>query len=186
MFKNMTVSTSSKDILYRTVLISLGSNLPEKHTTPSLLIDDVVNSLSVYNHVINKVSRAWTSRAWPNENDPLYINVVISTLVTVEPRIILHHLQAVEKKFGRERSYKNAPRTLDLDIIAYDDLVITTDDLIVPHPRAHERAFVMGPLCDIEPKWRHPISGLEATALFKAARIGRDAYPLTEDVWPTL
>jgi len=72
----------------------------------------------------------------------------------------------------------NAPRTLDLDLIAYGRQVSEGPGLVVPHPRAAERLFVMGPLAEIAPSWRHPLTGRTAAELAASATVGRDARPL--------
>jgi 2-amino-4-hydroxy-6-hydroxymethyldihydropteridine diphosphokinase len=94
------------------------------------------------------------------------------------PLQLLGTLQQVEREFGRQRSIPNAPRTLDLDLIAFGREIMTTPELDLPHPRAEERLFVMGPLAEIAPDWRHPISNRTAAELAAAASIGRDAHPL--------
>jgi 2-amino-4-hydroxy-6-hydroxymethyldihydropteridine diphosphokinase len=78
----------------------------------------------------------------------------------------------------RIRGEANAPRTLDLDLIAYGRLVMSAPGLTLPHPRAEERGFVMGPLAQIAPDWRHPVSGARADGLAARAAVGRDAHPL--------
>ena len=89
---------------------------------------------------------------------------------------VLHDLEA---EAGRVREGKsNAPRTLDLDLIAYGNRIIDDDGLVVPHPRAHDRAFVMGPLSEIAPDWVHPVLKKSALDLYRATTIGRDAHPL--------
>jgi len=80
--------------------------------------------------------------------------------------------------FGREHGLRNAPRTLDLDLIAYGRRVIDTPDLTLPHPRAPERRFVMGPLAQIAPAWTHPVSGLTAARMAATATVGTDAEPV--------
>ncbi len=87
-------------------------------------------------------------------------------------------LQQVEREFGRQRSTPNAPRTLDLDLIAFGREIMATTELNLPHPRAAERLFVMGPLAEIAPDWRHPVTGCTAADLAAAASVGRDARPL--------
>ncbi len=77
----------------------------------------------------------------------------------------------IEKDFGRQRKAANAARTLDLDIIAIGDMIRSEPDPILPHPRAHERAFVLAPLADVAPDWVHPVLGLTASALL--AKVGR-------------
>jgi 2-amino-4-hydroxy-6-hydroxymethyldihydropteridine diphosphokinase len=84
----------------------------------------------------------------------------------------------VEAAFRRERRARNAPRTLDLDLVAHGRTVIEAPGLTLPHPRAHERLFVMGPLAQLAPGWRHPISGRTAQALACDATVGRDARPV--------
>ena len=91
---------------------------------------------------------------------------------------MLAGLLAVEAALGRTRSERNAPRTLDLDLIAYGREVRAGPGLTLPHPRAHERRFVMGPLAEIAPAWIHPVLGQTAVALAAAARVGADASRL--------
>ena len=91
---------------------------------------------------------------------------------------MLATLLALEAELGRERGARNAARTLDLDLIAYGREVVATQGLTLPHPRAHERRFVMGPLAEIAPGWRHPVSGETAEALAGPAGGGADAQPV--------
>lgn len=86
-------------------------------------------------------------------------------------------LLAIEARFGRTRGLPNAPRTLDLDLISLGPAVIDEPGLVLPHPRAHLRWFVMGPLAEIAPEWRHPASGLTAAELAASARVGADSAP---------
>ena len=86
-------------------------------------------------------------------------------------------LGRIEAAFGRQRSGANAPRTLDLDLIAYGRTTGNLDGLILPHPRAAHRLFVMGPLAEIAPGWQHP-DGETAQALAGSASVGKDAAPL--------
>jgi 2-amino-4-hydroxy-6-hydroxymethyldihydropteridine diphosphokinase len=82
---------------------------------------------------------------------PDYLNAVALVQTTLPAHDLLHQLQAIEQSRGRERSVRNAPRTLDLDLLLYGDQVIGTHELIVPHPRMHQRAFVLRPLLDVAP-----------------------------------
>ncbi len=84
----------------------------------------------------------------------------------------------LENEFGRMRSVRNAPRTLDLDLIAHGRIVSDDPELTLPHPRAHERLFVMGPLAQIAPEWRHPVLRRTAAELAASATVGLDATPL--------
>ena len=85
-----------------------------------------------------------------DQND--FVNLACSFETSLEPLDLLHKMQDLEQKYKRVRLFKNGPRTLDIDLIIYGDLVINTQELTVPHPRMHERAFVLAPLRDIEPE----------------------------------
>jgi len=85
-----------------------------------------------------------------------------------DPAALLAALQAIEARFGRVRPYPNAPRTLDLDLLDLDGLVRAAPDPMLPHPRLHQRAFVLAPLLDVAPGWRHPRLGLKAAELLAA------------------
>jgi len=89
---------------------------------------------------------------------PDYHNAVVLLDADMEAEILLKHLQDIEKQHGRIRTEEHwGPRTLDLDLIAYNDTVMQTKHLTLPHPHMHERMFVLQPLCDIRPNWRHPV-----------------------------
>ncbi|MBU1383250.1 MAG: 2-amino-4-hydroxy-6-hydroxymethyldihydropteridine diphosphokinase [Alphaproteobacteria bacterium] len=119
----------------------------------------------------------WHSDAWPDPQDPPFLNGVVMVRTAHDPHALMAALGRIEEAFGRRRGERNAPRTLDLDLIAYGRLSGDFDGLILPHPRAAERRFVMGPLAEIAPGWAHPAGG-RAEALAGAAPVGRDAAPL--------
>lgn len=121
----------------------------------------------------------WSSLAWPDPADPAFLNGVVLVSTALSPTGLMAALSRIEDAFGRRRSVRNAPRTLDLDLIAYGRLSGDFGDLILPHPRAAERKFVMGPLAEIAPAWVHP-AGRTASDLAGAARVGADARPLAE------
>jgi len=93
------------------------------------------------------------------DDQPDFINAVAEIATVLEPPMLLQALQALESGFGRERSFANAPRVLDLDLLFYDDRVMRTPDLILPHPRMHERGFVLFPLAEIAPDLEIPGRG---------------------------
>ena len=86
-----------------------------------------------------------------------YVNAVAQLQTKMLPAVLLKTLQAIEARFGRERPYRNAPRTLDLDLLLYGDRRIDTPVLTLPHPRMHERAFVLVPLAEIAPDLAQPV-----------------------------
>jgi 2-amino-4-hydroxy-6-hydroxymethyldihydropteridine diphosphokinase len=87
---------------------------------------------------------------------PDFVNAVARIETTLEPAALLRELQDIEARFGRQRPYRNSPRTLDLDLLLYDDLRVDEPSLQVPHPRMHQRAFVLAPLAEIDPQRRIP------------------------------
>lgn len=101
---------------------------------------------------------------------PDYFNAVAEISTALSPRALLAALQALEQSAGRQRPYRNAPRTLDLDILLYGDEVIDTPDLVIPHPRMFERAFVLAPLAEIAPS-RVSAAQFHAVADQKVARV---------------
>ncbi len=118
----------------------------------------------------------WSSLAWPDPHDPAFLNGVVIVRTEQDPHALMAVLGRIEDAFGRERSVRNAPRTLDLDLIAYGRLSGDLEGLILPHPRAAERRFVMGPIAEIAPSWVHPHGGA-ASDLAACAPVGADAHP---------
>lgn len=116
-------------------------------------------------------------RSCPNSSQPRYINGAVSLFTDADPFTILAFLQKIEIAEGRSRGIVNAPRTLDLDVIDLDGLVRAAPDPILPHPRAHLRAFVLRPLRDLIPEWIHPVTRQSVTELI-ADLPEQDIHPL--------
>ena len=110
--------------------------------------------------IILKSSSNFESESWPNKLNPKFINIVIEIKTNIAPLKLIEICSSIEKKLGRERSVKNAPRTCDIDIIDYKQKTINLDsgNLILPHPRMSKRNFVLLPLFEINRAWKHPIS----------------------------
>jgi len=106
---------------------------------------------------------------------PDYLNAVAIVETVMTPGEVMQTLHDLEARFGRTRAVPNAPRTLDLDLIAHGRTVLAGGDLTLPHPRAAQRRFVMGPLAEIAPDWLHPVLGETAAALAAKASVGLDA-----------
>ena len=104
--------------------------------------------------------------------EPLFLNAVVAGTTALDARSLLEQLQAVEREFGRERPYPGAARTLDLDLILVGDEIIDEPGLQVPHPRFRTRFFVLGPLAEIAPDLRDPVTGLRVGELLR--RLIRD------------
>ena len=152
------------------ILVALGSNLPaEEGMTP---LDTCVRAAAALDGVAGlrctALSRWFASAPTPPSGQPTYINGLARLEGLADPVLLLAALQAIEARFGRRRSVPNAARTLDLDIVAMGDLVRAAPDPVIPHPRMHERAFVLAPLLDVAPDWRHPVLDQTAKALLAA------------------
>ncbi len=176
---NNVVESSAPDIdLDAVVIVALGANLPGAYPSCEALLDAAVSRLAQEAMTVRARSAWWRSAAWPDPSAPAFLNGVVIVETALTPAETILRLHAVEEGFGRERAARNAPRTLDLDLIAHGRLTIDEAGLTVPHPRAHQRAFVMGPLAQIAPLWRHPVLGRTAVDLLAEADVGTDARPL--------
>lgn len=130
------------------------------------------------------ISRVWKTAPVPYvEGDPWYYNAVAAVETTKPAHELLLTLLAIEEEFGRVRTVRNAPRLLDLDLITYDDAVISEGpDIIVPHPRMDVRAFVLMPMADLLDDWAHPQTGKSLDDLIALLPDDQKAEPM-EDGW---
>ena len=165
------------NILDDAVIIALGSNMADGYRSSRDLLEAALVRLPDSGLRLTRRSRWWRSAAWPDRSAPDYLNGVVFVETDRSPREVVSTLLDIETAFGRTRTMANAPRTLDLDLIAYGRQVLDQPGLVVPHPRAAERLFVMGPLAEIAPAWTHPLTGATAAALAATATIGMEAAP---------
>jgi 2-amino-4-hydroxy-6-hydroxymethyldihydropteridine diphosphokinase len=155
--------------------IALGANLNQ----PRGQIQQAIHLLNTLPHTsVIRTSSFYRSAPWGYLNQPDFINAVVALNTALTAEDLLGNLLALEQQCGRTRTFKNAPRTLDLDILLYDELVITTPHLTVPHPRMTERAFVMIPLQEIAPDLIIPQQG-KVTALCMRFATEQDKGALT-------
>ncbi len=155
------------------ILIGLGANLPGPAGQPARTLKHALGKLDSKGVKIRAVSSFYETPAWPDPADPAFINAVARIETDLQPVELLALLHAVETELGRLRSAPNAPRTLDLDLLDHDGRVMD-GEVVLPHPRMAERSFVLVPLAEIAPDWRHPVSGKGVEALL-AALPDRDA-----------
>lgn len=161
------------------ILIAAGSNLPFCGSDSQQIVFSAFLSIRRF-VTIQEISPLYQSPAWPDPADPPFVNAVASVRTDLPPLSLLAALRAVETALGRQRNARNAPRTLDLDLIGYDAVVMETPTLTLPHPRMADRDFVLGPLCDIASDWRHPMTGRTAAEMFAAIK-APTAKPLSAD-----
>ncbi len=162
-----------------TAYIGLGTNLGDREANLRLAVRGVAALSDVE---LLKISRVYeTDAVGPGEQGP-YLNAAIVVETERDPRALLEALLAIEVEAGRERSRETerwGPRQLDLDLLLYGSLCCDEAGLCIPHPRLHERAFVLEPLCDLAPEWVHPRQGI---TLGELARRRRD--PGAVRPWP--
>jgi 2-amino-4-hydroxy-6-hydroxymethyldihydropteridine diphosphokinase len=138
--------------------VALGANLGDAVATVQQALRDVAGLPETQ---LFKASSLYRSEPY-EALGPDFINAVALVQTQLNPLDLLHALQALELQSGRERPFKNAPRTLDLDIIFYGDLLLNTPELTLPHPRWHERAFVLQPLAEV---WPERVSAVQLAAV---------------------
>lgn len=180
------------------ILIAFGANLPFEGAPPAETLRRAVESLSEEGVSVRAVSRFFATPCVPAGAGPEYVNAaaVLDCGQAVDPASLLTRLHAVEARFGRERLRRWGMRTLDIDLLAFGDSVLpdretqgfwrnlppetqagqAPDQLILPHPRLQDRAFVLVPLADIAPDWVHPTSNLTVRQMLAALpKADRDA-----------
>lgn len=152
-----------------TILVAIGANLPATDGSPPLAtcLRAVAALARLPNLTMVAVSHWYETAPNPPSDQPPYVNGVVRLRSDgpVDPYALLAALHTIEAAAGRQRSVPNAARTLDLDLIAIDDLVRDAPDPIVPHPRAHLRGFVLRPAADVAPDWVHPRLGLTVASM---------------------
>jgi 2-amino-4-hydroxy-6-hydroxymethyldihydropteridine diphosphokinase len=149
------------------ILVGIGGNLPAPDgAPPPVLCRRAAASLARLPGLrLVGVSSWYETAPVPPSDQPRYINGVARLQGEAAPEALLRDLQALEAEFGRVRGVPNAARTLDLDLIDLNGMVRATPDPVLPHPRAHLRAFVLRPLAELAPDWVHPVFGRSAAAL---------------------
>lgn len=134
------------------VYIALGSNLGNRLSNLKNAISNFTPQMDV-----KKKSPVYETPPWGYADQPAFLNQVVMAETYLEPEDLLGHLKRLETVLGREPSFQNGPRLIDLDILFYDDIIVDSPPLVIPHPRLHQRAFVLVPLNDIAPDLVHPL-----------------------------
>jgi 2-amino-4-hydroxy-6-hydroxymethyldihydropteridine diphosphokinase len=160
------------------VLVALGANCPGPWGTPAQTIAHALGKIERANVAVRAVSPLYETRAVGNARQPVYVNAVALLDTTLSSETLLRVLKQIEREAGRRGGRPWGPRTLDIDIVDYKGLVrhwhdgrgdfarAGTRPLVLPHPLAHERPFVLRPLMDIAPGWRHPVLKRSARELW--------------------
>lgn len=159
------------------ILIGIGSNQGGPWGSPHETVRHVFNILNVAPLRLLKASRAIVTAPYGRVDQSDFVNAVAEIDTGCEPQALLECLHAIERSAGRERTLRWGPRTLDLDLLDYHGLVVPGDAggdgdtaLVLPHPGIPERAFVLEPICEIAPQWRHPVLDARAETLLRRLR----------------
>ncbi|MCF8475182.1 MAG: 2-amino-4-hydroxy-6-hydroxymethyldihydropteridine diphosphokinase [Emcibacter sp.] len=161
------------------IIIGLGSNLTGQHfDSPKAVLEAALIKMPDYGIEIKILSRFYETEPVPKSDQPWFINAVALVETKLSAEELLHSLHEIEESFGRKRRIKWEARILDLDLLAYGDEIYPRKDkgqetvqdnaslgMIIPHPRLQERLFVLEPLSEICPHWRHPVLGLTVDEL---------------------
>ncbi len=157
------------------ILIGIGGNLSSRFGSPQQGLPCALEMLCAQAATLSACSPWYGARAVPVSDQPDFVNAVASIETDLPPGDLLDLMHRVERQFGRVRGSVNAARTLDLDLLAYDHICQEAAPEL-PHPRMYQRAFVLLPLCDLAPDWRHPV-------LKRTARELLQALPTPHGVW---
>ncbi len=137
-----------------TVFLALGTNLDDRMAHLRAALDALPPDVQIM-----KRSPVYETPAWGYEDQGPFLNMVIEGRTELEPEALLARLKQLETELGRTPSFHWGPRIIDIDILFYDQLILKAANLTIPHPRLHERAFVLVPLADVAPEWKHPVLG---------------------------
>ncbi len=134
--------------------ISLGTNLGDRLAHLHAALDSLAPDVRII-----RQSPVYETPAWGYEDQGPFLNMVVEGETQLEPLALLARLKQLESELGRTPSFRWGPRLIDMDILFYDERVLDTPELTIPHPRLPERAFVLVPLADLAPEWKHPVLG---------------------------
>ena len=149
-----------------TIYIALGSNLGDRYVN----LDSALASLLPAVNILSS-SPVYETPPWGYLRQSSFLNKVVKCETHLTPEELLEYLKAIEKRLGRKPTFLFGPRTIDLDILFYEDLVLETSSLAIPHPRLEERAFVLVPLADLDSEMKHPVSGKSIRELLESVDI---------------
>ncbi len=145
------------------IYIALGTNLGDRLSNLRAAIESLVPDVRVLRESI-----IYETPPWGYTDQPAFLNLVVEAETSLNPRALLGYLKKREDELGRVKNFRYGPRQIDLDILFYDDLVMNEADLQIPHPRLHERAFVLVPMMDLAPELVHPVLGKDVKTLLNA------------------
>jgi 2-amino-4-hydroxy-6-hydroxymethyldihydropteridine diphosphokinase len=150
-----------------TVFLALGTNLGDRLENLHRAIEALAPTVKILAR-----SPIYETPPWGVTDQPAFLNMALRGETLLPPTALLHFLKSLERQLGRIPSVRYGPRLIDLDILFYDDLVLDSDELTIPHPRLHERAFVLVPLADLAPDFVHPVLRKSVSTLLQQVDAG--------------
>ena len=160
------------------IFVALGANLPGRYGSPYETLQAAKAAMEERGIAILSSSRTWLTAPVPASDQPWYHNEVVRVKTGLSAFALLETLQEIENEFGRVRTVRNAPRVLDLDLVAYHDDILNKPELIVPHPRMHKRAFVLLPMQETVENWAHPLLQMALDDLIVNLPADQEAVPM--------
>ena len=150
------------------IIISIGGNMKSKDGShPIHVAKKAINCLENYSIQVTNQSSWYETEPIPKSDQPNYFNCVVFAKTTLNELNVLNSLHDIENIFGRRRLTVNEDRVIDLDLIDYSNKILENKDIIIPHPRAHKRRFVMEPLAELDKNWVHPILNKNVSEILK-------------------
>ena len=149
------------------ILLNIGSNLDSIKGDRLFNLKKTLELIRLENIKIIKISSIYETPSYPNENYPKFLNIGLEVKCNYSPKNLIIKLNKIEKKLQRTRGVKNQPRTCDIDLIDFNGEILNSKELIIPHPKAHLRNFVLFPINEISPSWIHPILNKKIDFLIK-------------------
>jgi 2-amino-4-hydroxy-6-hydroxymethyldihydropteridine diphosphokinase len=155
----------------------MGSNLGDRRANLQAAIQSLAPPVQV-----RRVSPVYITPPWGITDQPDFLNLALHGVTNLTPQAVLGHLKSIETRLGRTPTLRNGPRLIDIDILFYDDCILNSENLAIPHPRLAERAFVLVPLADLAPELRHPITGRSVREMLRT--VARQGVVLSaKDLW---
>ena len=149
------------------VYLALGSNLGDREENLKQAIASLPPQMDV-----KAKSHIYETPPWGYEDQQRFLNQVVKAQTYLQPEPLLKHIKRLEVALGRKATFRNGPREIDIDILLYDDVVLNTPLLTLPHPHMHERGFVLLPMMDIAPDLVHPLTGKSVREMLISCNLG--------------
>jgi 2-amino-4-hydroxy-6-hydroxymethyldihydropteridine diphosphokinase len=144
-----------------TVFLALGTNTGDTYASIKKALELLQGRIDII-----KVASTYESKPWGFEKQDNFLNTALKGTTILDPEELLAFIQEVEKRIGRKKRFQNGPREIDIDILFFENIVMNTTHLQIPHPKLHKRDFVLLPLIDIEPSYIHPQLNTSLQALY--------------------